>query len=470
VLSKKKFNKIIKQVKNNKNNNLNKLKNSRYTCVDIYHHPTSAERRFTTTTLRVGLTSSPKVKKLDILLRNTNLLEQFYQWFVGVSDGESSFTIAKKSNLDKTKFTFFFQIVLHVDDFKVLEYIHKTLNLGSLTINAQGDECKFIVTKMEELERIIVIFDKHNLNTLKYLNYIDWRKAFFLYRNREGLVNTDLVKEILDIKNKMNNNRVDFSYPLEHKIVITPFWLLGFVEAEGSFYVTKLLEPAFAIALNEKESALIQSIKEFLIENLNFDDHSKWKLKESGLIGIHNQKARGTTKGAVRIIIRNILILNNYLIPFFSCLEFKSKKGLDFEDFKLICNNIYIGAHLNQEIKVSLLRLINTMNNKRLSNSKTTHTPCLTKDELVLLNNLKPVYKHLPDGSVINMDSGKKVSQYSIYVLTYENGEIKRVSTRDEIASELNVSLTTISKHLNLNPEGVTFKNCHVKKIGVFSK
>jgi LAGLIDADG endonuclease len=267
----------------------------------------------------------------------------------------------------------------------------------------------------------------------------------------------------------MNTNRVDFSYPLEHKIVITPSWLLGFVEAEGSFYVTKLLEPAFAIALNEKESALIQRIKEFLIENLNFDDHSKWKLKESGLIGIHHQNARGTTKGAVRIIIRNISILNNYLIPFFSYLEFKSKKGLDFEDFKLICNNIYIGAHLNQEVKVSLLKLINTMNNKRLSNSKTPHIT-LTKDELVLLNNLKPIYKHLSDGSVINMDSGKKVSQYSIYVLTYEDGEIKRVSTRDEIASELNVSLTTISKHLNLNPEGVTFKNCHVKKIGVFSK
>lgn len=83
---------------------------------------------------------------------------------------------------------------------------------------------------------------------------------------------------------------------------------------------------------------------------------------------------------------------------------------------------------------------------------------------------MKPIYKHLSDGSVINMNSGKKVSQYSIYVLTYENGNIKRVSTRDEIASELKVSLTTISKHLNLNPEGVTFKNCHVRKIGVFSK
>ena len=267
----------------------------------------------------------------------------------------------------------------------------------------------------------------------------------------------------------MNNNRVDFSYPLEHKVVISPSWLLGFVEAEGSFCVTKLLEPAFAIALNEKESSVIQGIKEFLIENLNFDDHSKWKIKESGLIGIHNQNARGTTKGAVRIIIRNISILNNYLIPFFSSLEFKSKKGLDFSDFKLICKNIFIGAHLNEEIKVLLLKLINTMNNNRLSNSKKPYI-AMTNNELVLLNKMEPIYKHSSDGSVINMNTGKKVSQYSIYVLTYENGDIKRVSTRDEIASELNVSLTTISKHLNINSEGVTFKNCHVRKIGVFSK
>ncbi len=184
---------------------------------------------------------------------------------MGLSEGESSFIIAKKSNLDKVRFTFFFQIVLHADDLKVLEYIYKTLNLGSLTTNSKGDECKFVVTKMDELEQIILIFDKYNLNTSKYLNYIEWRKAFFLYRNREGLVNNNLVEEILYIKNNMNNNRVDFSYPLEHKIVITPFWLLGFVEAEGSFYVTKLLEPAFVIALNEKESSVIQSIKEFLI-------------------------------------------------------------------------------------------------------------------------------------------------------------------------------------------------------------
>lgn len=89
-------------------------------------------------------------------------------------------------------------------------------------------------------------------------------------------------------------------------------------------------------------------------------------------INRYTQNARGTTKGAVRIIIGNIPILNNYLIPFFSSLEFKSKKGLDFSDFKLICNNLYVAAcvaaaHLNQEIKGLLLKLINTMNNSRLS-------------------------------------------------------------------------------------------------------
>lgn len=65
----------------------------------------------------------------------------------------------------------------------------------------------------------------------------------------------------------------------------------------------------------------------------------------SKLIGIHYQNARATYQGAVRIILKQISILNNYLIPFFTSLEFKSKKGLDFADFKLICANIYIGAH-----------------------------------------------------------------------------------------------------------------------------
>jgi hypothetical protein len=36
--------------------------------------------------------------------------------------------------------------------------------------------------------------------------------------------------QILNLKNGMNSNRIDFSMITNHKIVITPYWLLGFSE------------------------------------------------------------------------------------------------------------------------------------------------------------------------------------------------------------------------------------------------
>lgn len=199
--------------------------------------------------------------------------DSFLDWFVGLSDGEGCFYMAEKRNLNsqKVRFSFYFKIALHIDDRKVLEYIHKTLNLGNVSINSKGDEFKFVVSKTEELIKIIAIFDKHTLNTSKYLNYMDWRKAFLLYNNRDQL-NDELVSEILKIKNQMNNSRTNYIFPAEHQIRITSYWLLGFVEGEGSFNVSrKKMEPAFVVALNDKEFPVIRKIREFLLENLRFD-------------------------------------------------------------------------------------------------------------------------------------------------------------------------------------------------------
>lgn len=100
--------------------------------------------------------------------------DKFLQWFVGFSDGEGSFIIAKNKNLnsDKLRFSFRFQLGLHIDDIMVLEYIQKKLNLGTITKNAAGDECRFVVSSMEDIEKLIAVFDKYTLNTTKYLDYL----------------------------------------------------------------------------------------------------------------------------------------------------------------------------------------------------------------------------------------------------------------------------------------------------------
>jgi hypothetical protein len=98
------------------------------------------------------------------------------------------------------------------------------------------------------------------------------------------------------------------------------------------------------------------------------------KLKCSSIITIKTEKAIKNSKPLVGFRIKNVHILNNYFIPFFSSeegasssQEFITKKGKDFSDFKIICKAIYLGAHRREEIKSLILKLSYTMNNFRLS-------------------------------------------------------------------------------------------------------
>src|SRR5690606_687027 len=164
----------------------------------------------------LGLESSKK----DLLINE----EAFLQWLVGFSDGESNFSIVPgydSSGVKLKSFRFVFSIRLHVDDKDVLVYICDRLAVGN--INESGEECRFAVSDKEGILKLISIFDKYKLNTTKYLDYLDFKKAFNLYSNRNGLLAEELKDKIMEIKNGMNSNRNTFNMPLDHEILITPY-------------------------------------------------------------------------------------------------------------------------------------------------------------------------------------------------------------------------------------------------------
>jgi len=73
-----------------------------------------------------------------------------------------------------------------------------------------------------------------------------------------------MIDNILNIKNNMNNKRSIFSLPYNH-INITPYWLLGLIEAEGSFYLRRnYLTPVFSLNLTKVQQPLIEAIIKFL--------------------------------------------------------------------------------------------------------------------------------------------------------------------------------------------------------------
>ena len=108
------------------------------------------------------------------------------------------------------------------------------------------------------------------------------------------------------------------------------------------------MEPTFSIKITETQLPVLIKIKEYLENNLDLDLYSIHKLKSSQIIMISSEKARGNSKPLVSLVIKNVHFLNNCLVPFLLEERFITKKRLDFSDFKIICNAIYNGVHINE--------------------------------------------------------------------------------------------------------------------------
>jgi hypothetical protein len=248
--------------------------------------------------------------------------EEFYKWFVGFSDAEGSFGIF----IPTEGISFKYAIGLHIDDLPTLNFIKNKLGFG--TIYLYKNSCSFIVMKKEDILKLILIFDKYKLNSTKYLDFLDFKKAFYLYNERINL-SEELKDKIVELKNNMNNQRINFTLPTGHKIILSKSWLLGFIEGDGSFSLNRnTLEPIFSIKLAEYQLPLLMEIKKFLVTNLGFDTYSIHKLNSSSIISIGKGKAISNSKPIVTFLLKNIHVLNNYFVPFFNKFTFIKERTL----------------------------------------------------------------------------------------------------------------------------------------------
>lgn len=401
--------------------------------------------------------------------------DNFLKWFVGFSDAESSFTINtlwKNDKVSISKFSFMFKIALHRDDANILKLIKEKLGIGN--VRSYKNEYVFNVTDKKGIEKLIQIFDKYNLNTTKYLDYLAFKKAFNIYNNKDENSKIDTIKnDIIKLKESMNKKRVDFDRP--NDIVINKYWLLGFIEGDGSFFIRRdNLVPTLAIELHASQLPVLVKIKEFLENNLGFDKYSMFKLRNSSIISITKSNSKENSKASVSLIIKNIRVLHNYLIPFFSEMEFLSKKGLDFADFKFICIAIYNGIHRIDGMKEIILKLSYNMNNYRLS-TNIKPVEILSKEELDKLININSTVKYLFDGRQVDILTNKVLHQQvnCVYEIYKPNNEIVLANTLQEAGLIVDVYPETLSKHLDSigsNPEQyLEIKNNKIRRIAVFN-
>lgn len=113
----------------------------------------------------------------------------------------------------------------------------------------------------------------------------------------------------------MNKNRTNYDLPSNHKIYITPNWLLGFVEGEGYFSISNL-KLIFGIGQTASELAVLEAIKYFLLE---LPGKYKISRKDTNVISVTvNKKAKNLNSNPMaKLEIVKTDYITNVIVPFF---------------------------------------------------------------------------------------------------------------------------------------------------------
>lgn len=164
----------------------------------------------------------------------------FEQWLVGVTDGDGSFSIIRQGN----KFNLVFKIGQSSYNLRLLYYIKKQLKAGSVYV--EGDNGHYRIRDRKIINQVIFpIFDKYPLLTTKYFNYIKFKDAYQILENQELRLEEKITRLEGILISKPSDTyispawkKLPVSNSQQAKEVITKPWLVGFVEAEGSFYLT----------------------------------------------------------------------------------------------------------------------------------------------------------------------------------------------------------------------------------------
>lgn len=399
---------------------------------------------------------------------NTNKIlndKNFMEWLCGFIDAEGYFRIGSVGQ----QFTFAFLIGLHVDDKRVLEHIQDRLGIGN--IYSQGENaCRFEISSLKDVSLLIDMLTNQPLNTTKLLNFLDFKKAFEMYRSSD--INSEkgasLHKEIDMLKRGINKQRTDYTMPVSYKPRITPYWLLGFVEGEGSFYVQKSSKRLdFSVGQSAKDLALMHSIKNYWN---SFPDVKGGRYDGSLVVSLVEYKGRASNhKPSVSLRIHNQRFIRDRLIPLFDSLTWCSKKLLDFQDWSNVLMLKESGWHYTDEGLRLIDLTLNQMNSYRLSTREASAV-----DRVLLhydINRLlsRPSNYEVREGKTWIISKNRFLTEVSeaqeVELMDVNNNLIKRFAAQSTAAKFLNVSTATISRRLNQNGS-FTFNNqlVYIKK------
>jgi len=210
-------------------------------------------------------TNGPKVLHQRLNVEHPSSSSWFCQWLVGVTDGDGTFSISKQDN----SWNLIFKISQSSYNLRLLFYIKRMLGVGHVSIEKSSEMASFRIRDRKQLAKVIFpIFDKFPLLTTKQFYYDRLKKAYCILED-DTLSKIERDQRMEDLL--LTKPTADYVSPVwagvalpmsaeDVKRIVTDPWLVGFTEAEGSFYLVikeKGLRILHAFGISQKLDWLV---------------------------------------------------------------------------------------------------------------------------------------------------------------------------------------------------------------------
>lgn len=276
--------------------------------------------------------------------KNTFYLNPNY--LTGFVDGEGCFSLSifkEDRSLTGWQVKPIFSISLHNKDIKLLEAIKRTFQTGKIYKHGV-DSMQYRVSSLKNLQIITDHFDSYPLITQKRADYLLFKQAIAIIKNKEHLSTKGILK-LVGIKATLNwglSDKFKESFPTA-KAVVRPSviyntlnvkiknlnWIRGFIDAEGSFQVITQnntnVSLRFSLTQHTKDEELLKDI----VTYLNCGRYYKSPTRNEG-----------------QYLVTVFSDINDKLIPFLNEYPLLGTKKDDYLDFAQIAELIKSKAHL----------------------------------------------------------------------------------------------------------------------------
>nr|AOT85208.1 Orf1p [Saccharomyces mikatae] len=444
---------IFKNNDNNDNyNNITKYRNNK----ELFFIKTAHTWCAKTNIIKRGYHTSLN-NKLIIVQNNNNKdnlnMDNFYKWLVGFTDGDGSFYI--KLN-DKKYLRFFYGFRLHIDDKACLENIKNMLNMPSnfeetpKTIMLVNSQKKWLHSN------IVTIFDKYPCLTIKYYSYYKWKKA--MIDNLNGKIYNN--KDVMNIQNTINNYEVmpNLKIPYDK---MNDYWILGFMEAEGSFEVIKTRNIcSFNISQHQRSIETLKAIKSYILTNWKPIDNTPLMIKNQLLKDWDSsiKLTKPDKNGVIKLDFYRMDFLYYVIIPKFNNMNWYSIKYNSYMNWQSMVNIYMKGLHkINNKDIINYIEYIKNLNKKGIN--KINYNIELYNN---IINNNKPLYNKnytYRTNSIIH--SKKNITGVGVFVYDLNNTLIMTFTGHIPAGAHFNCSKHEIAKYIK---NGNVFMNKYILK------